>query len=154
MRFTRPSRPASPSRRGRGEKWHAARLHRPGPAGITGPDMPRLRIWKSNFERARDRCELTDDELAHVNGLIGNNTGDLVFDADALPVALARALLDDGKITPNDRAVLALRVRGMSGADALDVARLYDTTVASPVEFASILAASGHGQANESQRGD
>ena len=109
--------------------------------------MPRLRIWKSNLERARDRCELTADEAARIEKMLGGKTGDVTIEADELPPAFARALLDDGKIKPYERAILALRVRGMS-AGQFDIDALYDTDVGDPVEFASILTAASRTQPN------
>jgi hypothetical protein len=109
--------------------------------------MPRLRIWKSNLERARDRCDLTREEIEQVDRLIGSNTGEIPLDVQDLPLPVARALLDDGKLKPNERAVLALRVRGMSAGE-FDVEGLYVTVVSGPIEFASILTAANRTQPN------
>src|SRR5688572_13795903 len=109
--------------------------------------MPRLRIWKSNLERARDRCDLTPEEIEQVDRLIGSQTGEIPVDVQDLPLAVARALLDDGKLKPNERAVLALRVRGMAAGE-FDVEGLYATVVSGHVEFASILTAANRTQPN------
>ena len=109
--------------------------------------MRTLRIWKSNFERARDRTHLSPEELAKVNAIIGEQSGEVAFDPAALPLAMARSLLDDAKLKPGERAALALCVHGMRAND-LPTRELYDTRVADPVEFGSILTASATGQPN------
>ncbi len=109
--------------------------------------MPRLRISKKVLESARDRSDLSAADAAHVNRLINGQRGELAFDAGELPQPVARALLEETNLSPNERAILALRVRGMS-AGQIDLDGLYDTDAADPVEFASLLTAASRTQPN------
>lgn len=113
--------------------------------------MATLRIWKSLLERARDRAELSSAELKRVDEVLSGQTGEIPINLDDLPVAMAKALLDEGKLKPNERAAIVLRVIGMK-ADRLATQELYDTVVAGPIEFGSILLASPFGQPNSEIR--
>jgi hypothetical protein len=48
-----------------------------------------------------------------------------------------RALLDDARLTPNQRASVAMQVYGMTDARAIDRMEVYGTYVSDPVEFGS-----------------
>jgi hypothetical protein len=90
---------------------------------------------------------LTPEERIRVDAILGSGTGDLSVDPGELPLAIARALLDEGKLKPNERAAIALRVLGMKTAD-FDHQQLYDTAVGGPIEFGSILLAACNGRPN------
>jgi ATPase family associated with various cellular activities (AAA) len=109
--------------------------------------MPTIRVWKSLLERARDRAVLTSDERSRADAIICAGTGDIAVDPNDLPLPMARALLDEGKLKPNERGAVALRVLGMR-AGAFDHQQLYETVIGGPIELGSILLAASTGKPN------
>src|SRR4051812_11820038 len=102
--------------------------------------MAKFQIWRSNLEAARERCErLSSGEQHVVDQLLAQKTDNITVDVDQLPVAFARALLEDAKLKPNQRAGLALFVHGMQVGEAIDLERLYALEVGNPIAFASTL---------------
>lgn len=100
--------------------------------------MPKIQIWRSNMERARDRASLTSDELDAIEQLLGSNQGNISFDVHQLPMPFARSLLEDPKLNASQRAALALYVHGVNAAD-LDCESVYAFRVNTPLEFGSIV---------------
>jgi hypothetical protein len=108
--------------------------------------MAKLRIARDVLERAKGRSNLTNDEKAALEQVLGPGDGDgkgsVTADVAAFPPAFLKALLDDARLSPNQRAVVAVQVHGMSGGKG-DRDAVYDTPVANPVEFGSVFAALG-----------
>lgn len=109
--------------------------------------MATVRIWKSLLERARDRARLSASELHQIDELLSASTGETLIDLRTLPKSFMRALLDEGKLKPNERAAIALSVLGMR-TDQFAVQQLYETVVGGPIEFGSILIAFARSQLN------
>ncbi len=99
--------------------------------------MAKIQLFRSSIDAARERCSLAPQEHADLDALLGANTGSMSIDVDRLPVALARALLDEPRLKPNQRGVLALYAHGMRADDAAAVPDVYALRVASPSEFAA-----------------
>jgi hypothetical protein len=110
-----------------------ARVH---PGATT---MAKLQLKRELVEKARDRAILTAEEKRHLDAIAGSDggKGSLTAEVGRLPLALLRALLDDSRLTPNQRAVVAMQVYGMSDAQRVDRETVYSTRVADPIEFGS-----------------
>ena len=110
--------------------------------------MPKLQIYKSLLESARDRASLSDDDLEVVRKLIDKVPGGMQrVEINDYPLAFLRALLEVPKLSPNQRAVLALHIHGLRDA-SLDREQIYKIEVANPIEFGSTLAMFGRQQPN------
>ena len=99
--------------------------------------MPKLAIYKSLLESARDRSTLSDEALLQVRGLI-----DLVpsgmqrVELSDYPTEFLRCLLEDSKLKANQRAVLALHLYGIRESQT-DRDSIYQIRVGSAIEFGS-----------------
>ena len=110
--------------------------------------MPRLQIYKSLLESARDRAALSDEDLEFVRALIEKvPSGMQRVELNDYPIAFLRALLELPKLSPNQRAVLALHIHGIHDSD-VDRESIYAIRVANPVEFGSTLTMFGRKQPN------
>ncbi len=99
--------------------------------------MPKVHLYRSNIEAARERCSLTPAENAVIQAiLVSTDAGSITFEITGLPLQFARALLEDPKLKPNHRAILAMMVYGLR-EDATDCKTLYPIKVRTPVDFAS-----------------
>lgn len=102
--------------------------------------MPKVEIKKEWMRRARDRAVLEPDERKRIAEFLDPQTSVYTFDIELSdwPTPLWRALLDEAKLLPNVRSVIALHVFGMHHSDVhLDA--VYEATVESPVEFGTTL---------------
>jgi hypothetical protein len=106
--------------------------------------MAKLRIARDVLERTRKRSNLTPDERAAIDGLLGggNGKGAVTLDVASCPLAFLKALLDESRLTPNQRAVVAMQVHGMGGV-RVDRDLVYDSLVGNSVEFGSVFATLG-----------
>src|SRR5262245_35346680 len=111
--------------------------------------MARLRIAREVIERARNRGNLTPAERAAVEKVLADSNGKGPVSADiaAYPDAFLKALLDEEQLTPNQRAVVVLRLHGMFGGKG-DRDTIYDTPASSPSEFAGLFASLGNRSPN------
>ena len=108
--------------------------------------MPRLQIYKSLLESARDRAALSDEDLAVVRALLDKvPPGMQRVELNDYPLSFLRALLELPKLSPNQRAVLALHIHGIRDGE-VDREHIYGIRVANPVEFGSALAMFGRKQ--------
>src|SRR3982751_1634475 len=107
--------------------------------------MAKLRIGRDLLKSALDRAILTDAERATIDRLCAAATAKVPVTAEVthLPQQCLRALLDDSRLSPNQRAVIIMHVHGMSGASGSDRDHVYQTVVANPVEFGSTFAMLG-----------
>ena len=99
------------------------------------------------MERARDACYLSREEREAIEALLATKDSQIGFEPAELPLPVARALLEDPKVTGRERAVLALRTRGMKSGD-VGLEELYEAVVDSPLDFGSLLSGArvqGHG---------
>lgn len=106
--------------------------------------MPIVEIKKDWMRRARERAVLDPAERQRITEFLDPQTNVHTFDVELSdwPLALWRALLDEAKLTPKTRAVVALHVFGMRQSD-LRLDAIYDSVVESPVEFGTSLQMSG-----------
>jgi len=100
--------------------------------------MAKLQMKREVLERTKERSNLSPEESAAVDRLIGQgaNKGSVTAPVGDFPLAFLRALLDDSRLTPNQRAVVAMQVYGMSGT-LPDHEQIYQTPVANAVDFGS-----------------
>jgi hypothetical protein len=98
--------------------------------------MTKLRIGRGILVRARDRGNLTSKEKAAVARLLGQDDegGVIAADVKQLPLAFLRALLDDSRLTANQRAVVALHVYGMNNRQG-DCEKVYAEEIDSPADL-------------------
>ncbi len=106
--------------------------------------MAKVQISREVLDRTRDRSVLTDAEKATVDRLLGERGGKGAVTAvlSDYPLAFLKALLDDSRLTPNQRAAVSMQVFGMSSKDT-DHEAVYSTLVSNPVEFGSTFVALG-----------
>jgi hypothetical protein len=103
--------------------------------------MPKVALYKSTLEGARDRASLSEEDLDRVSQLLQQiPSGMPRVELDDFPRALVSALLDDSKLRPAQRASIALYINGLSESD-LNHDQLYNVKTRSPVDFGSTLAA-------------
>jgi hypothetical protein len=101
--------------------------------------MAKLRIGREILKNALNRAILSDPEKASVEKLIATAAvkGPVNADVAQLPQSCLKALLDDSRLTPNQRAVIVMHVHGMSGNAGPQRDYVYNTVVTNPVEFGS-----------------
>jgi hypothetical protein len=101
--------------------------------------MGKLQLRRELVDKARERAILTMEEKRHLDAIAGadGSKGSFTAEAGRLPLAPLRALLDDIRLTPNQRAVVAMHVYGMSDSQRVDRDAVYSTQVADPIEFGS-----------------
>jgi hypothetical protein len=105
--------------------------------------MPKLALYKSVLETARDRAALSDQDLEAVKALIDQlPSGMQRIELGDYPLGFLRALLEVPKLAPNQRAVLALHIHGIHGVQP-DRDEIYQIKVGNPIEFGSTLAMFG-----------
>lgn len=110
--------------------------------------MPKLGVYKSHLEGARDRAVLSDEELDRVRAIIDKLPAGMPrVELDDFPLPFLRALLEDPKLKPNQRAVLALQIHGMRESD-VEQKDVLSIKVANPIEFGSTLAMLGRDRHN------
>ncbi len=111
--------------------------------------MAKLRIARDVLERTRNRSNLSSPERAQIDRLLAQNGGKgaVTLDVNDCPLAFLKALLDESRLTPNQRAVVAMQVHGMSGPRG-NHDLVYHTPVANSVEFGSVFATLGGKQPN------
>ncbi len=106
--------------------------------------MARIKIGRNIADKARKRANLTEKERVDVDKLLDANQPKhpLMADVKELPLAYLKSLLEDTRLGPQQRSVIAMRIFGMSGeANSLD--EIYQTVVSSPVEFGSLFTSMG-----------
>jgi hypothetical protein len=108
--------------------------------------MAKLQIKREVLENTRERSILSPEDRTAVDQVLeAAGKGQCQVNVAELPVAFLRSLLDDHRLTANQRASVIMHVYGMSASD-VDRDQVYDTRVHSPVEFGSSFALLG-GQA-------
>ncbi len=75
--------------------------------------MAKLRVARDVLLQAKDRSNLTGEERATVERILaqGGGKGPLTADINTFPVAFLRALLDDTRLTANQRAMVSIASR-------------------------------------------
>lgn len=101
--------------------------------------MAKLQLKREVIEKTRERGNLTPDERDAVERILsqGGGKGSVQAELTDFPVSFLRALLDDYRLTANQRAVVAMHLFGMTRASDVDREEIYSTTVSSPIEFGS-----------------
>jgi hypothetical protein len=107
--------------------------------------MAKLRIGREILKSAVERAIMTDAERGVVEKLLAgaNAKGPVSADVTALPQPCLKALLDDSRLSPNQRAVIVMHVHGMSGGGGPQRDYVYSSVVQNPVEFGSTFAMLG-----------
>lgn len=110
--------------------------------------MAKLRIGRDVLQKARERSNLTDQERSIIDQLLTQaGKGSITTNAGEFPVAFLRALLDDSRLSANQRAVISMQLYGMTRSD-VDRDQIYNTVVANPVEFGSAFVTLGNKSPN------
>src|SRR6516165_8227866 len=105
--------------------------------------MAKLQIKREVLESTKERSILSAEERATVDNVLrSEGKGQCHVNVGELPVSFLRSLLDDHRLTPNQRAAVIMHVYGMSASD-VDREKIYDTSVDSPEEFRSSFALLG-----------
>lgn len=101
--------------------------------------MATLELKKDILLKTRDRSVLTPEERAQVEAVLRQitpSTHTLDVRLEDFPVPYWRSMLDDARLTPNQRAQIARQVFGMDGRPR-DASEVYATEVSSAVDFGS-----------------
>lgn len=110
--------------------------------------MAKLRIGREVLQKARERSNLTDEERSLVDGALAQQgKGAITADIHDYPTAFLRALLDDSRLSPNQRAVISMQLYGMTRSHE-DRDSIYTMQVANPVEFGSAFVTMGNKSPN------
>lgn len=106
--------------------------------------MHELRLERRVYKSALKRCQLSSEEYESLRKLIGDGSGTtgIKISMSEFPEPYLRALLGEGALNATQRATISMKVYGVRG-DREDYDRIYDTTVSSPIEFASAFSALG-----------
>jgi hypothetical protein len=101
--------------------------------------MAQLKIQRDWLEEAKQRSNLTDQEKAQVEKILGDGAakGQVSADVGDFPSSFLHALLDDARLTPNQRAIVSMQIHGMSQSK-VDRDKVYEAVVESPVQFGSM----------------
>lgn len=107
--------------------------------------MAKLRIGREILKNALDRAVISESEKATVEKIIGSASAKGPVNAEVahLPQPCLKALLDDSRLTPNQRAVIVMHVHGMTGGAGPQRDYVYNTVVSNAVEFGSAFAMLG-----------
>src|SRR5262245_24678455 len=82
------------------------------------PYMARFQIKREVLENTRDRSILNAEERTSVDRVLGAKAkGECQVNVGELPLSFLRALLDDHRLTANQRAAVIMHVYGMTEAD-------------------------------------
>lgn len=111
--------------------------------------MAKLQIKRDIFNKALDRSPLSeaDRETVVKVGDANSQKGSVNANVREFPLPFLQSLLDDSRLTANQRAVVSLQVFGMTRKD-VDRDRIYGMAVSSPVEFGSTFVLLGGRNAN------
>src|SRR5262245_23503661 len=107
--------------------------------------MLSMEFKKDVLIKARERSVLSSEERAQVDERLKQitpSTHTLDVGLEDFPTSYWRAMLDDSRLTANQRAVVARYVFGMQ-ARSLQPDDIYSTEAANPVEFGSTFATLG-----------
>lgn len=106
--------------------------------------MAQLKIQREWLEEAKQRGNLNDQDRAQVEKILVGAApkGTVAADVSDFPSSFLHALLDDARLTPNQRALVSMEIHGMSHSK-LDREAVYNTAVNSPVQFGSTFSALG-----------
>jgi hypothetical protein len=111
-----------------------------------GKPMLTLEFKRDVLMKTRDRSVLTAEERAMVETRLKEitpSTHTLDVRLEEFPLSYWRAMLDDSRLTANQRAIIARHVFGMQ-ARLLDTDEIYESEVSNPVEFGSTFATLGN----------
>lgn len=111
--------------------------------------MANLQIKRDIFNKARDRGALSESDREALSklGNPSNSKSSVSANVRDYPLSFLQSLLDDSRLSANQRAVVALHVFGMTKKD-VDRERIYNMAVSSPVEFGSTFVLLGGRSAN------
>jgi hypothetical protein len=106
--------------------------------------MAQLKIQREWLEEAKHRSNLSNREKAQVEKILGDGQvkGQISADVSEFPPSFLHALLDDARLTPNQRAIVSMEIHGMSQSK-LDRDKVYDAVVETPVQFGSTFSTLG-----------
>src|SRR5436190_9449803 len=106
--------------------------------------MAQLKIQREWLEDAKQRSNLTDQEKAQVEKILGEGAtkGQISADVGDFPSSFLHALLDDARLTPNQRAIVSMEIHGMSQSK-VDRDKVYSAIVETPVQYGSMFSTLG-----------
>ena len=101
--------------------------------------MAQLKIQRDWLEDAKQRSNLSDQDKAKVEKILGEGTakGQVSADVSEFPASFLHALLDDARLTANQRAIVSMEIHGMSQTK-VDRDKIYDAVIETPVQFGSM----------------
>ncbi len=99
--------------------------------------MAKLILKREILKTAATRANLSDAGGTELRHRIEAGKGPMSLRLEELPMALLYTLLDDCRLTPNERAVIAMRVFGVADSARNDADRILGMSVSNPVEFGS-----------------
>lgn len=111
--------------------------------------MAKLQIKRDIFNKALGSSQLEEEQRATLEAMVDPQTpkGSVTAHVQKFPLPFLHSLLDDNRLTANQRAIVALQVFGMTKAD-VDCEKIYQISVSSPVEFGSTFSLLGGRGAN------
>ncbi len=104
--------------------------------------MSKLQVKQEIFQKAIERADLTETQIANLNRLhasAATKKSSISMEIQKIPLPMLHSLLDDSRLTSNQRTQIAMQVYGMTKAEDVDREEIYNTSVANPVEFGSTL---------------
>ena len=111
--------------------------------------MAKLQIKRDIFNKALESSQLDEDQRANLDAMVEDKSAKagITSAVQRFPLPFLHSLLDDNRLTANQRAIVALQVFGMSKADVHND-KIYNISVSSPVEFGSTFSLLGGRGAN------
>lgn len=101
--------------------------------------MAQLKIQREWLEEAKQRGNLSDQDKAKVEKILGDGAakGQVSADVSEFPASFLHALLDDARLTANQRAIVSMEIHGMSQTK-VDRDKVYEAVIETPVQFGSM----------------
>lgn len=110
--------------------------------------MAKLQIKRDIFNKALERSTLDESDREKVEKIGSSNSkNSVVANVREYPLSFLQSLLDDSRLSANQRAIVALQVFGMAKKD-IERDRIYKMAVSSAVEFGSTFVLLGGRSAN------
>ncbi len=111
--------------------------------------MATFKIQRDLVEEAKQRGNLTDEERAQIDRLLGDTAakGPVSTNLKELPTALLKALLDDTRLSANQRAAVSMHLHGMAAVSS-DLDKIYSAVVETPSQFGSMFSNLGNRSPN------
>src|SRR5271156_1945323 len=101
--------------------------------------MAQLKIQREWLEEAKQRGNLSEQDKAQVEKILGEGStkGQVSADVSDFPASFLHALLDDARLTANQRAIVSMEIHGMTQTK-VDRDKVYTAVIETPVQFGSM----------------